>query len=217
MSGSFEISLGIVLFDNEKRVEKGRQVRGDFATFEFTPNLDFVSAIKTFSKAKESSTTVFLKILEEHCPGNNIEELIHDAISQSFPDGDEGIEELSSLSEGLVSSKTSNLCKTLGIEKKDFYEILFEYNNDYELGDTQAGMWLDEIPDADDYDPEEYRAELENMYFPPIEIEALLSINMNTDTEMVEQEINQFCSTPISSEISTLLGDIIEEIKNYLF
>ena len=78
-------------------------------------------------------------------------------------------------------------------------------------------MWLDEIPDADDYEPEEYRVELENMYFPPIEIEALLSINMNTDTEMVEQEINQFCSTPISSEISTLLGDIIEEIKNYLF
>ena len=117
MSGSFEISLGIVLFDDEKRVEKGRQVRGDFASFEFTPNPDFVSAIRTFSKAKESSTTAFLKILEDHCPGNNIEEMIHDAISQSFPDGDEGIEELSSLSEGLVSNKTSKICKTLGIEK----------------------------------------------------------------------------------------------------
>jgi hypothetical protein len=214
MGARIEMSLGIIINEGNHREEKGGCIRGGFAEFEFTPDLGFAEAIKEFNEASESNAETFFKCVDKFSSDLNIEGNVYDAISNSYPDGDEGIEELTRLAEGLVSDQVESICNSVGIQKKDFYSVIFEYNDDYELGRVMTGMWLDELPE--DIESVEYEKEIAETYFPSIDLEVLLSFSINSDSDIVEAEIRRFCSTEFDDETSHLLAGTIKEIRNYL-
>lgn len=215
MSASFEVSLGIALYSESTRVEMGGSVRSDFAICEFTPNLDFINVIKQFNHEDDDSAEAFFRISGQLTPELSIEANIFDLVSNSYPDGDEGAQELMRISDGLVDGKVSLVCDELGISKKDFYSVIFEYNNDYEIGRVQVGMWLDAIPE--DLEPDELKDQIPDMYFPAIDIDALLSFNMNADPDVVTARIQEFCVNEFSDNASQLIGVILKELEDYLF
>ncbi|WP_438982343.1 hypothetical protein [Vulcanococcus sp.] len=208
------MSLGIVIYEDAQREERGGCIREGFAEHEFAPSIGFIEAIKEFDKESENSAEIFFKYVDKFSSDLNIEGSVYDAISNSYPDGDEGIEELTRLAEGLVSDQVDSICNSAGIHKKDFYSVIFEYNNDYELGRVMTGMWLEEL--SEDMESNEYENEIAETHFPSIDLEVLLSFNINSDSDAVEAEIRRFCPKEFGDDTSHLLAETVKEIRNYL-